>query len=444
MLTVFFDGLNQEPSVQWLQLFKLLQGAAFAGRIRAIVTTRTHYFEDRLQKLRGLVSPAMRVDVGAYDVAPGSELDQMLEFESLDRNNLHADVIKLACNPRLFKLVIRFRKKLAEPGQATLHRLLWEYGREFADKSFSENDWKDWLREIAQRYREGIKEFSPSSLGNTVNRPDLPACDVYARLSDIIDGKFSERDQAGNWQLSPVLVAHALGVTLLNHLDQVDPPIFDTLHGKLTKWLDPISGFDEPAEVLRAAVSILVEQGCAEPSPIAGVLVTALLQAQNVTDDHRQELAELASSLPTALLDAIEHSDSPNQSSPLLWSVNALRNIPKTDSAAFTTIVERARRWLCIVSRDVDSRPDANTETEKWRSHRFLNRIGVDCSGPVTVAGIELELVDHAESLIQSAIPSIIEGFPLASARPVLKRRLWYLQSETAVKVGTVCDGSAF
>ena len=425
VLTVFFDGLNQEPSVQWLPLFKLLQGAAFAGRIRVIVTTRTHYFEDRLQKLRGLISPTMRVDVGAYDLAPGSELDQMLEFEGLDRNNLHSNVIKLACNPRLFKLVIRFRKQLAEPGHATLHRLLWEYGRDtfgvFADKSFSENDWEDWLREIAQQYREGIKEFSVNSLGNTVIRPDLTAYEVYARLSDIIDGQFAERNQAGNWQLSPVLVAHALGVALLNHLDQVDSPTFDTLNGRLTKWLDPILGFDNSAEILRAAVLILVWQVRAEPSPIAGVLVTALLQAQNVTDDHRQELAKLASSLTTALLDAIEHSDSPNQSSPLLWSVNTLRNIPKTDSAAFTTIVERARRWLSIVSRDVDSRPDANTETEKWRSQKFVNRIGVDCSGPVTVAGIELELVDHTEGLIQSAIPSIIEGFPLASARPVFE-----------------------
>ena len=339
VLTVFFDGLNQEPSVQWLPLFKLLQGAAFAGRIRVIVTTRTHYFEDRLQKLRGLISPTMRVDVGAYDLAPGSELDQMLEFEGLDRNNLHSNVIKLACNPRLFKLVIRFRKQLAEPGHATLHRLLWEYGRDtfgvFADKSFSENDWEDWLREIAQQYREGIKEFSVNSLGNTVIRPDLTAYEVYARLSDIIDGQFAERNQVGNWQLSPVLVAHALGVALLNHLDQVDSPTFDTLNGRLTKWLDPILGFDNSAEILRAAVMILVWQARAEPSPIAGVLVTALLQAQNVTDDHRQELAKLASSLTTALLDAIEHSDSPNQSSPLLWSVNTLRNIPKTDSAAF-------------------------------------------------------------------------------------------------------------
>ena len=216
VLTVFFDGLNQEPSVKWLLLFKLLQGEAFAGRMRAIVTTRTHYFEDRLQELRGLLAPSARVNVGTYDAVPGSELDRMLEFEGLDRNDLHSDVIELARNPRLFKLVIRFREKLAEPGHATLHRLLWEYGRDtlgvVADKAFSENDWKDWLREIAQGCRKGIKKFSTSSLSDTVNRRDLTERDVYARLSDIIDGRFVERDKSGNWQLRSVLVAHSLGV----------------------------------------------------------------------------------------------------------------------------------------------------------------------------------------------------------------------------------------
>ena len=64
------------------------------------------------------------------------------------------------------------------------------------------------------------------------------------------------------------------------------------------------------------------------------------------------------------------------------------------------------------------------TPTPKLKSgarRDLLIGSGVDCSGPVTVAGIELELVDHAEGLIQSAIPSIIEGFPLASARPVFE-----------------------
>ena len=425
VLTVFFDGLNQESSVQWMSLLKVLQGSAVTGRIRAIVSMRTHFFEDKLRKLRDLVAPAVQINLGVFDATPGGEFDKMLEFEGLDRNDLHSDVIELARNPRLFKLVIRLREALVEPGQATLHRLLWVYGRdtfgEIAGRSFSENDWIDWLKEIAARYLRGIKEFSTRTLGDTVKRPDLTARDVYARLSEIVDGQFAERDRGGNWQIDPVLVAHALSVALLNHLEGEESPTFDALNERLASWLDPIKGFDEPAEILRAAISILVEQGRAEPSPIAGVLVTALLQAQNVSNGHRKEIVELASTLPSALLDAIEHSTCPGQKSAFVWAVNAVRNIPKTDRAAFTVIVERARGWLSIVSRDVDTRQNADTESEKLRSKKLLERIGVDRSGPLTVAGIELRLIDNSESRIQTVIPSLMDGFPLASALPVFE-----------------------
>ena len=48
VFTVFLDGMNQEPSVPWLPLLKVLQAECFAGRIRVIVSTRNLHFEDRL------------------------------------------------------------------------------------------------------------------------------------------------------------------------------------------------------------------------------------------------------------------------------------------------------------------------------------------------------------------------------------------------------------
>jgi hypothetical protein len=98
---------------------------------------------------------------------------------------------------------------------------------------------------------------------------------------------------------------------------------------ELTHWLDPIAGLDQRAEILRASVSILVAQGEAIARPLAGVLVTAWLQTQNLTDRHRQELSGLAVRLPDALLDAIEHSANYAQlsksTSPrsLSWASNA-------------------------------------------------------------------------------------------------------------------------
>ena len=425
ILTVVFDGLNQEPSVSWLNLLKVLQGETFSGRMRVIVSTREHHFESKLSRLNGLIVPTVPIVIGLYDTAPGGELDQMLKFEGLVRADLQPDVLEMARTPRLFDLVVRFRDRLGEAGQITLHRLLWEYGRDTlgvrAGISFSEDEWKDWLKNIAREYREDIREYSIKSLGETVSHPDLTPNEVYARLSDIIDGRFATTRASGDLQLTPVVVAHALGAALLNHLDQVASPTFPALDVNLKQWLDPIAGFDEPVEILRAAVSILFERGRAATPPVPGVLLTAWLQHQNVPDSHRKEIANLAPNLPGALLDAIEYSDSSVHESARHWAVNALREIPRTDSDALHIIVERARRWLGTVYRNVDMGPSANKEHNKWRSDQLRQRIGTDSAGPISVVGLELEVVDQSPGLMKAAVPSILDGFPLARALSIFE-----------------------
>ena len=76
------------------------------------------------------------------------------------------------------------------------------------------------------------------------------------------------------------------------------------------------------------------------------MLLTAWLQAQNVTDAHREEIVALASDLPGALLDAVEYSDTDVHESARHWAVQALRAIPRTDDAALRVIVERTRCWV--------------------------------------------------------------------------------------------------
>lgn len=79
IITLFFDGLNQQPSAPWVEILKTLQDEPFVGRIRVIISTRKHYFEDKLGKLRGLIDRPVEVGVEIYDDAPNGEFDTMLE-----------------------------------------------------------------------------------------------------------------------------------------------------------------------------------------------------------------------------------------------------------------------------------------------------------------------------------------------------------------------------
>ena len=411
VLTVFIDGLNQKPSVDWVRLLQVLQDETFEKRVRIIFSTRNFHFDDRLSALRSLIVPPKRFDVGNFDKNPGGELDRMLELEDLRQTDLHHDVIEWACIPRLFYIVVRFRKKLVGSGQITVHRILWEYGKdsfgERNQRSFSSNEWINWLRTIAREFRDNLREYSLQSLGETVARPDFNTDDVYARLSEIIDGPFATLDDSGKLEFNPTIVAHALGIALLDHFRRATSPSFETLQAGLTEWIEPIAGFDERADILRAAVSILVAQERAAEPPVTGVLVTAWLQSQNMPEEHLQELAALAPSFPDALLDAVEHSGRHYHDAARLRAVDALREIPRDESGALTKIVTRAQRWLSEVNSDV-----------------------VD-PGAYTVLGVELVSGNRPPEVLKAAVPSIIEGFPLAKTLPIFE-----IEAVAAIFVG--------
>jgi len=423
-LALFFDGLNQEPSVPWLPLLKVLQGEAFAGRVRIIASTRRHFYEEKLGRFRGLVVPATMVEVDIYDATSGGEFDQMLAFEGLTRDALPPDVVELARTPRLFQLVVRFGVGLVAAGQVTVHRLLWEYGRDSlgtrTGRSFSETEWREWLREVASRYLQGVQEFSLKTLAETATRADLTAREVSARLSDIIDSRFTIAEQSGSFRLDPNIVAHALGTVLLEALEAIAPASFEAVDAEATRFLDPIAGIDQRAEILRAAVSIWVERGEAS-GPVAGVLVTSWLQTQNIPDVHRYELRAFAALLPDALLDAIEHSRTRTHASARSWAMRAFRSIKDPRPEVLAALTGRSRRWCSTVSRGIRPGQGANADFEKERSERFRSRIGADASGPAIVLGVPLEIVDWDDGVLSSIVPSLLEGLPLVQLLSVFE-----------------------
>jgi hypothetical protein len=142
----------------------------------------------------------------------------------------------------------------------------------------------------------------------------------------------------------------------------------------LNTWLDPIAGLDQRAEVLWATVSIFVECGNLDGSPISGALVTAWLQSQNITDKHRREIAGLAVALPGALLDVVEASTDQAFTSARLLAVNALRSIDRGNRAALAVIVGRLKSWCGIISCERvlgrEDNPWEKVRRERLHDHR--------------------------------------------------------------------------
>jgi hypothetical protein len=416
-LVLLIDGLNQRSQVDWTALLQKLQDKDFSGKLRFVVTTRNYHFDDKLRGLRSLAYPPKRIEVGVYD---DPELDTMLGFEILGRGDLPPDLISWARRPRLFALVVKFRERLSDPGSVTPHRLIWEYGMDTlgpqSGRSFTEQDWREWLQDLAQRTiaNAGSPNFTSRTLAESAARPDLTTGDIFGRMSDLIDGSFVSVTERG-LQPTASTIAHALGLALLHHLDGQSP---GQAGAALTGWLDTIAGFDEQTEVLRAAVSIMVSRQTTPP-PYAATLLLSWLQSQNLPESHVADVVALARALVAPLLQAIEES-SAVQRSARLYAVNALRSIPRKDLEVRELIMEIATRWLSRVSRDVDSR-NPDSDDQKARSAQLVQRVGRDSSGPIIVLCRQLELVVGPNAHGIETIPSLLEDFPLVHALPVFE-----------------------
>ncbi|TKR34124.1 hypothetical protein FCE95_07625 [Luteimonas gilva] len=422
-LLIVFDGLNQQPGVDWAGLLSMLQSDEFRGRIRVIATTRSHHFETRLQKLRRLLDRAVEVEVNVYDALPAGELDQMLGLNALTRSDLHPDLIQLAQNPRLFDLVIRFRGRLVDGGGVTLHRLLWEYGRDTAgqimNRVFSEREWEEWLQTTARSLRGGIRTYTTQELSTLAARPDLNTTEVYQRLSEIIDTPFVQARADQTLELSPDLVAHALGAMAVSLLTSAPTKDRGAMESTLAQWLDPISGLDQRAQILRAAVAIALESGA--PRLLHGVLTAAWLQTQNLAEVHLRDIHALAPEISEALLDTIEMSHRHTHAASQEIAVAALRSVDRNNPTVRQVVLKRAEHWLRVISRDVEPRSTPNAEAERSRRDRLIGRIGVDVAGERQLLGESMELVDRDDTMLAEHLPGLLEGYPLLGALPALR-----------------------
>lgn len=425
VFTVMLDGINQEAGVGWLSILKTLQAPPFEHRVRVVASTRPLHLDNALANLNGLVVQPEKISVDPYDLADGGEFDQMLAYEGLTRSDLHTDLVELARIPRLFSLVVKLRDRLNDAGQVTVHRLLWEYGRDTlgvrAGHSFSEQEWRDWLATIAGAYKDGVRDFSVSALGQTAARPDLTAGEVAARLSDIVDGRFATKTPGGRLKLVPQVVSHALALALLNHLSELAPTTIEVAAVALHEWADPIAGLDEKVEILRAAVSIVVAQEAPTDTPVAGALVTSWLQSQNLPDAHRVEVEHLAPTITVPLLEVIERSLGQAQTSARLCAIDAIRSFNGSNPAALAVIVERLAQWVAVVSRGENAFHDREESIVKQRREFFETRLGADRSGRFRVLGVDLELVELSDETLAEAAATLLQGAPLASAMPVFE-----------------------
>lgn len=417
---LFFDGLNQLPSREWPTILNELEDAPFHRRVLTLISTRTTFFEDRLNRLADLIAPPFRIDVRNYDVAPGGELDLKLELDGLSRSDLPEHLLRHAAVPRMFDLIVRLRSELGDVEEVTVHRLLWAYGastiQESSAGAFSEREWRQFLLELARDFRDGSRRSTSQRIESLSASTIRPPDQVYHRVSGVIDGIFATLGRDGELQFEADFVSHAVGLALVAQMDRAEAG--EPSATLLDNFLDPIAGYDDRAEILRAAVTITLLRSDAEPPAWLGTLCTRWLHSQNLPENHLSDLEVLASTLVGPMLDVIEASRGHSLTTPRHVAISALATVDKADPGVAATIARRGSKWQRSISLEKRGSEADRTEDSFYahRCKRLKERIGVAEPNRVTILGREFEIVDYSGDDLIVASAQLLQGRPLRDA----------------------------
>lgn len=420
---LFLDGLNQHPQINWTGLAQTLQADVLLGRVRLLVTCRQSYFEQDLRRLSQIDPRAVQIPIQLYD---DTEFEKVLRQHGMNKEQLHESLRPLARTPRLFPLVYRLKDKDALKSDATVHRLLFEYGRDVLEKrecnAFKPDQWAQWLADRARHYRNHIKETGAlakpepvSELESTLASPTLTPEGVQRRLSELVDGHLFEKKKVG--ATAQVLLrkeAAVLGLALAL-LETLDHSIndFDAQQSALKEWVEPIEAIDQTTEVLRAALSVISVGVGSDGEVKTDCLLVTWMNAQNPGPTYKQDTTVFGDALPRSMLAVVERSSSQARGAARHLAIQCLRKLPRERTEDWRFIEQRLVQWAGWF---YIPRPELIadiTHAAKRLHAQIMERIGTAEPGEKVVLGMRLVLDYQHLGDPASAIPGILEGHDL-------------------------------
>ena len=427
------DGINQHPKVGWEALAQALQADALAGKVRILFTARRHFFETEIRKLASLNCAATQVPVGSYSP---DELDQLLILNGMEKADIPPSLLHLASTPRLFPLIVRLKDSDALRADATVLRLLFEYGKDVhqvrTNSALTNEAWVSWLGSRAAEYRDRLVNTGSGAIVSTINEltgsladPTASPEDVARRLSDVIDGDFfqvhSSLTGTKKFTLKEQPTVLGLGIALLDSLGNSDCNLKDAQAHAL-QWLEPIGAIDLSADVLRAALAILSAMGHSDGTAPTDALLLLWLNSQNPSANVELDALAFGESFPRSMLTVIEHSISGSRSATLHFAVQSIRRLPLARRDDWDHIRERILNWVSWIKLPNQAHINDQNHYAGRQHQQLLTRIGTVTPGSMVVHGEPLLLAYSHPGDPAAAVPGILEGHDLSLFLPVIRR----------------------
>lgn len=284
VVIAIIDGLNQNWQYrQWSDLLVSLNTPDWRSKVAFALTCRPDHWHSQLKGLADSRLSITTIEVTRFDDA---ELDLLLQAHGIARKNLHPKLLDLLRSPRLSGIAIKRRSELEQGGEITPERLVfedWRHRHYRAQQAMSHQEFVDFIAKLG---REVAMESSGLTRKQVLDRLSRDGDDERDSLemvfSELVEGGWLKRDDAGALHLDGSRVPAALGLALL--ADARRGGSTDERKEIIGQALDPLQGSDLSVAILKhAATFATIDKNVS--SSVRRELLEAWLGAQNFSPD---------------------------------------------------------------------------------------------------------------------------------------------------------------
>lgn len=231
LLFLVLDGINERRAHDWWrELLERLAGQPWFNQVAVLITCRSAYWQSYFGHLQTVTHV-----LSAYDDA---ELDEALAYKNLRRSDIQPELLTLIRKPRYFDLMVRYRERVAETGDVTTTRLIYEDWRDRFERKrgipLNDEAFQILIRDLALEFQKGNKYISARDIDTA-----LPSFEDRQRIfEELRTGGILKGSRRG-YQVDQQRLTYGFGLLLVNELEQVTELSERNLTDVLATLLEP-------------------------------------------------------------------------------------------------------------------------------------------------------------------------------------------------------------
>jgi len=245
LFLIVLDGINERRNhIWWRTLLEKVAGQPWANQVAVLITCRSAYWKRHFEPLSHLRS--MTYVLPSYD---DSELDQALANKNLRRIDIQNDLLLLIRKPRYFDLMVKYREKIAETGDVTVERLIYEDWRDRLERKqniplLDDESFKEFICKLSRKSQE-VRYVSDEDIDKAL---PLFIEDKTLIFEELQTGGIVQKVRNG-YQVNARLLIYGFGLLLVNNLEEASISPEKDLSETIAEWLEPHAEMDIKAAI---------------------------------------------------------------------------------------------------------------------------------------------------------------------------------------------------